>query len=243
MPWRNLFGTESPTEETIERYDEIAREYSSDWRGKLNVVELAQPTRFEELVGSPPRKILDVGCGTGKHSVYFAERGYDVYGIDRSVGMLGEALKNSAGLRISFAMGDMRSLSFPNEFFDGVWTVAAIAHLIPGDKRRFIQEAHRVLKRNGILCIGTHNLFSVKHLTRLAQFYLSYLARPNGRLIAKIQTVMAWAKMGYLFLDNRHWFYPGKGSLLKMLGETGFVVLENNSCFSKRLSICARKVG
>lgn len=240
--WYNPIKTESPTKETIERYDKIAREYSSDWRGKLDTVELVQPTRFEELIGLPPRKILDAGCGTGKHSVYFAERGYDVYGIDRSVGMLGEAVRNSTGLRINFAMGDMRSLSFPHSFFDGVWSVAAIAHLTPEDKRRFIQEADRVLKHNGILYIGTHNLFSVKHLTRLARSYLLYLARSNDQLSVKIKTVMTWAKMGYLFLDNRHWFYPVKSSLLKMLRETGFVVLENNPCFSKRLSIYARKV-
>jgi ubiquinone/menaquinone biosynthesis C-methylase UbiE len=197
---------------------------------------------FEKLVGSPPRKILDAGCGTGKHSIYFAGQGYDVYGIDKSSGMLREAVKNSVGLQINFAMGDIRSLSFPNDFFDGMWTVAAIAHLPPADKRKFIQEAHRVLKPNGILYVGTHNLFSAKHLTRLAKFYLSHLARSNDHLIVKVKTVVAWAKTGYLFLDNRHWFYPWKGSLLKMLREIGFIILENNSCFSKRLSVYARKV-
>lgn len=229
-------------EETVRRYDEIAREYSNDWRSQLEVTELIKLTKFEKLLGSPPRKILDVGCGTGKHSIYFAGHGYDVYGIDRSSGMLEEAVKNSAGLRINFAMEDMRSLSFPNDFFDGVWTVAAIAHLPPADKRKFIQETHRVLKPNGILYIGTHNLFSAKHLTRLAKFYLSHLVRPSDRLIARIKTVMGWAKIGYLFLDNRHWFYPRKSSLLKMIRETGFVVLTSNSCFSKRLSIYARRI-
>jgi len=230
------------TEETVRRYDEIAREYSNDWRSRLEVTELVKLTKFEKLVGSPPRKILDAGCGTGKHSIYFAGQGYDVYGIDKSSGMLREAVKNSVGLQINFAMGDIRSLSFPNDFFDGMWTVAAIAHLPPADKRKFIQEAHRVLKPNGILYVGTHNLFSAKHLTRLAKFYLSHLARSNDHLIVKVKTVVAWAKTGYLFLDNRHWFFPRKSSLLKMLRETGFVVLTSNSCFSKRLSIYAKKV-
>jgi ubiquinone/menaquinone biosynthesis C-methylase UbiE len=139
--------------ETVKRYDEIAEEYSGDWRGQIDVTEPIKPAKFEKLVGSSPRKILDAGCGTGKHSIYFAERGYDVYGIDRSSGMIGEAVKNSVGLKINFAMEDMRSLSFPNNFFDGMWTVAAITHLPLTDKRKFIQEAHRVLKPNGILYI------------------------------------------------------------------------------------------
>lgn len=234
-------NTNHLVEETVKRYDEIAEEYGSDWRGHLDATEPVKPAKFEKLVGSPPRKILDAGCGTGKHSIYFARQGYDVYGIDRSSGMMREAVKNSVGLQISFAMEDMRSLSFPNNFFDGMWTVAAISHLPPADKRKFIQEAHRVLKPNGILYIGAHNLFSKKHLTRLAKFYLSHLVQSNDHLIAKIKTVVAWTNSGYLFLDNRHWFYPWKGSLLKMLREIGFVVLESNSCFSKRLSIYARK--
>lgn len=240
--WCNFLKVEAPTEETVARYDQIAGEYGSDWRGRLDTIELAQPARFEELIGLPPRKILDAGCGTGKHSVYFAGRGYNVYGIDRSTGMLGEAVKNSAGIRIIFAIGDMRSLSFPNNFFDGVWSVAAIAHLTPENKRRFVQEAYRVLKNNGILYIGTHNLLSVKHLTRLTRFYLSHLVRSNDQLIVKIKTVITWARVGYLYLDKRHWFYPRNGSLLKLLRETGFVVLESNPRFAKRLSIYARKV-
>lgn len=241
MSWHNPLRTGSPTEETVKRYDEIARAYGSDWRGKLDAVELGQPARFEKLIGLPPRKILDAGCGTGKHSVYFAERGYAVYGIDRSSGMLREAVLNSVGLQINFAMEDMRSLSFPNNFFDGVWSVAAIAHLAPEDKRKFIQEVHRVLKNNGILYVGAHNLFSKKHLTRLAKFYLSHLVQSNDHLITKIKTVVAWVNNGYLFLDNRHWFYPWKGSLLKMLRETGFSILESNSNSSKRLRVFARK--
>lgn len=229
-------------EETIKRYNEIAEDYSSGWRGQLDATESAKSTKFEKLIGTPPRKILDVGCGTGKHSICFARRGFDVYGIDRSLGMLKEAIQNSIGLQINFTMEDMRSISFPNDFFDGIWTVAAIAHLPPTDKQKFIQEAYRVLRPNGILYIGAHNLLSRKHITRLIRCYLSYLLHSDDCFNAKLKTVATWMKTGYLFLDNRHWFYPWKGSLLKMLRETGFIVLESSSCFSKRLSIYARKV-
>jgi len=229
-------------EETIRRYDEIARDYSNDWRSYLQATEIIEPIKFKKILGSPPCKILDAGCGTGKHSIYFAECGYDVYGIDLSSKMLEEAIKKSTGLKIKFARGDIRSLNFPDDFFNGVWSVATIAHLVPTDKRIFIQEAYRVLKPNGIFYISTHNRFSRKHLIRMAKFYLSYLVRPSDHLIMRIKTVVVWVKTGYLFLDNRHWFYPTKSSLLKMLRETGFVVLASNSCFSKRLSIYAKKV-
>lgn len=229
-------------EETVRRYNEIAAEYGSDWRGKLDGTQLIQPEKFEKLIGLPPRRILDAGCGTGKHSVYFARRGYDVTGIDMSAGMIEEAAKNSTGLSINFALRDMRSLTFLSNFFDGVWTVAAIAHLTSEDKQGFIREAHRVLKRDGVFYISSQNLFSVKHLARLVKFYLRHLACSHGRLIDKIKTIVNWAKEGYLFLDERHWFFPKKSLLLRMLNEAGFTVVDSNSCFSNRLSVYARKV-
>lgn len=235
-------GVNHCVEETIKRYNEIAEEYSRDWRGQLNVAESVEPAKFENLVGLPPRKILDAGCGTGKHSLYFARQGYEIYGMDRSSGMLKEAVKRSPGFQMNFAIGDMRSLSFPNNSFDGVWTVAAIAHLAPMDQRRFIREAYRVLKAGGVLFIGAHNLFSAKHFARMMKFYLSHIVRSNDYLMAKAKTIMTWANTGYLFLDDRHWFYPWKGALLRMLRETGFVVLESTPCFSRRLSVYARKV-
>jgi len=243
MPnWENIRSGDLSIEETVRRYNEIATEYGSDWRGNLDAAQLIQPEKFEKLIGLPPRRILDAGCGTGKHSVYFAGRGYDVTGLDMSAGMIREAVKNLAGLKIIFVLGDMRSLTFPNNFFDGVWTVAALAHLTFKDKQRFIREAHRVLKHDGILYISSQNLFAVKHLTRLVKFYLRHLARSHDRLINKIKMIVSLAKEGYLFLDERHWFFPKKGPLLRMLDEAGFVVVDSNSRFSNRLSIYARKM-
>ena len=183
----NIRSGDLSIEETVRRYNEIATKYGSDWRGKLDATQLIQPERFEKLIGLPPCRILDTGCGTGKHSVYFAGRGYDVIGIDMSAGMMKEAAKNSTSLRINFVLGDMRSLTFPSDFFDGVWTVAAIAHLTSEDKQRFIREAHRVLKRDGVFYISSQNLFAVKHLTRLVKFYLRHLACSHDHLIDKIK--------------------------------------------------------
>jgi len=236
------FNTNHLIEETVRRYNEIATKYGSDWRGKLDATQLIQPEKFKKLIGLPPRRILDAGCGTGKHSVYFAGRGYDVIGIDMSAGMIEEAVKKSTGLRINFALGDMRSLTFPSNFFDGVWTVVAITHLTSEDKQRFIREAHRVLKRDGVFYISSQNLFAVKHLTRLVKFYLRHLACSHDSLINKIKMIVSWAKEGYLFLDERHWFFPKKSLLLRILNKAGFVVVDSNSHFSNKLSIYAKKM-
>jgi len=246
MRWQKTSRIEQWVRETTGRYDEIAENYNSDWRGKLDHAQLAQPKKFEAMVGSPPRKILDAGCGTGRHCRFFAGLGYDVYGVDRSAGMLRKAVENSMELEleINFAIGDIWSLSFTDNAFDGVWTVATISHLTPENKQKFLQEAHRVLKPGGILHIGVHNFLSITRLKRLSRFYLSYFVQSDDHLaakIGKIKEIVKWAIAGYVYLDERHWFYPRKSFLINMLRETGFVVLESNSRFSKRLSIYARK--
>lgn len=233
--------TEYAVKETTKRYDEIAEEYSNDWRGGHDTRQLKQLEKFEALIGSPPKKILDAGCGTGKDCIYFATHGYEVCGIDISSGMLKKAIENSKSLKINFAIGDIRLHPFPNNFFDGVWTVAAIVHLPPADKQKVIQEAYRVLMYGGILHVDAQNLYSMKRLVRLLQFYLPYLRCSNGCFMTKMKAIREWAKMGYVYLDNRHWFYPEKNSILRMLREAGFSILKSNCRFSKRLSVYAKK--
>jgi SAM-dependent methyltransferase len=59
----------------------------------------------------PGMQILDVGCGTGRHSVELARRGFDVTGIDLSEAMLAEAHKaaESAGAACRFIQCDVAS--------------------------------------------------------------------------------------------------------------------------------------
>jgi cyclopropane fatty-acyl-phospholipid synthase-like methyltransferase len=56
---------------------------------------------LEELKLPPGSHILDVGCGTGRHSVELAKRGYKVTGIDISSGMLSEAKKAAKKARVN----------------------------------------------------------------------------------------------------------------------------------------------
>ena len=65
--------------------------------------------------------ILDLGCGTGKHAVFFCEQGYIVHGIDLSKSMLEIAEQNRLGRenKLSFSQSDIQNL-FLNQKFDVV---------------------------------------------------------------------------------------------------------------------------
>jgi len=77
----------------------------------------------EYLPGS--KSILDLGCGTGKHDIELAAKGYNVTGIDKSVEMLTIAKKNINQLeeeianRLSYIDGDVRSIRL-NKYYDVV---------------------------------------------------------------------------------------------------------------------------
>jgi len=72
----------------------------------------------QELNYNKSLKILDVGCGTGRHSIELTRRGYAVTGIDYSETQLTSAREKSANenLKIDFQKHDARNLPFENEF-------------------------------------------------------------------------------------------------------------------------------
>lgn len=68
---------------------------------------------------APPAEVLDLACGTGRHSLVFAARGFAVTGLDYSAPFLREGRRNArkAGLRVRFVQGDMKDLGA--HFADG----------------------------------------------------------------------------------------------------------------------------
>src|SRR5919197_2959907 len=66
------------------------------------------------------RSVLDLGCGTGNHSVPLAERGYKVVGVDRSAQMLNVARQKASSQQLNgqatFYEGDIRNIQVEQSF-------------------------------------------------------------------------------------------------------------------------------
>jgi ubiquinone/menaquinone biosynthesis C-methylase UbiE len=113
-------------------------------------------------------RILDIGCGTGRHSVELAKRGHNVTGVDISESQLKRAKDKAEklGLDIDFRICDARELPFNSEFDLAIMICEGAFPLMETDEMNYLilQSASRSLKQGGKLIFTTLNgLFPLFH--------------------------------------------------------------------------------
>ena len=118
-------------------------------------------------------KILEIGAGTGRYSLYYASKGYDVTSIEyveHNLEILKSKITNE--MNIVAQQGDAVDLSrFEDNSFDVTLVLGPLYHLYEdADIRKAISEAIRVTKKDGIIMIayitsdGVFADWGVKHL-------------------------------------------------------------------------------
>jgi len=100
-----------------------------DYQGECDLVEEA----FRRF-GATPRTLLDVGCGTGKHLIELARRGYSTSGVDLSASMLDQARLSAAaelpeGRQPELLCGDARDFDYQRKFDVAIMMFAVIGYL------------------------------------------------------------------------------------------------------------------
>jgi SAM-dependent methyltransferase len=107
-------------------------------------------------------RLLDLGCGTGRHLEHFARQGWQVAGVDLSEPMLREASRrlSAAGLDARLYRADLLDLSFlqPGSF-DAVICMFSTLGMIqrPELRQRALCEAARCLRPGGVCAVHVHN--------------------------------------------------------------------------------------
>jgi 2-polyprenyl-3-methyl-5-hydroxy-6-metoxy-1,4-benzoquinol methylase len=98
------------------------------------------------------KRILDVGCGFGRDSKYFSEKGYDVLGVDASEEMI--KLAKTHAPKAAFLVQDMLALHLGDRKFDGIWCCASLLHIRKEDAPSVLKGLGDVLDDLGILFIS-----------------------------------------------------------------------------------------
>ncbi|MFH0952184.1 MAG: class I SAM-dependent methyltransferase [Patescibacteria group bacterium] len=101
------------------------------------------------------RKILDLGFGTGRHTIYLAQQGFTVFGVDTSQEGLNitEGRLKMEGLKASLSVHDAGSLPYGINFIDAIVSTYVIHHGSKEDINIYFKEIKRVLKRSGLLVL------------------------------------------------------------------------------------------
>ncbi len=150
---------EAMFENYANRYDQ--EEFTKGTRGECDFIE--QEAGYDRSVS-----ILDVGCGTGRHAIELAKRGYNVSGIDLSENQLKKAREKAdkAGVRIDFQVRDARNLPFKQEFDMAIMLCEGGFPLMETDEMNFeiLKSVTRSLKSSGKFIFTTLNgLFPLFH--------------------------------------------------------------------------------
>lgn len=169
----------------------------------------------------PWDKVLDSGCGSGRFFEVLKGKKVDYFGIDASEKLIAIAKKNYFGTGAKFQVADSLNLPFPANFFGAVYSISVLHHIPSREFRlRYLKEARRVLRQEGILVLRVWDFWKTKE---------------GLKLILKYGLLKLVGKKHFDFGDI---FLPWKNSEGKILAERYF------HCFTKReLENLAKEAG
>ena len=150
---------------TIDYYNNNAKNYF-DFTINANMqLQYDSFLKFVKRTG----KILDFGCGSGRDSLYFKNKGYDVTAIDGSEEMC-KLAREYTGL-------DVKCMDF-NDFhevnsYDGIWACGSLSHIEKKDMLDMLKRLRDALMQDGHIFIAMKRGFG-EEITQDGRFY-SYL--------------------------------------------------------------------
>lgn len=218
------------------QYDQFYAE--KNYGGECDLVEAA----VERYARYAPKTLLDVGCGTGGHSIEFARRGYSVTGVDQSQSMLSLAEKKSASSaaqqRPTWLCGDARDFDTGESFDLGIMMFAVVGYMTTNDDvLNCLRNIRRQLKSGALfLCDFWYgpSVLSVRPTDRVRVLHVP----PHGTVIRSASTTLdiehhladvtfkLWSLEGDRLIDQTtethrlRYFFPQEFAL--MLSVTGF---------------------
>lgn len=131
------------TKDTIDYYNSNAEVYASD---TINVDFSVAQNRFVSHIPSEGL-ILDFGCGSGRDTKFFKEKGFDVVAIDGSEELC-KIAEAHTGIKVKCML--FQELDEVNKY-DGVWACASILHLTREELKTVFQKMINSLKNDGII--------------------------------------------------------------------------------------------
>lgn len=133
---------------TLDYYETYAKDFFSQTIN-VDMQNVYQP--FLENLPKGKQAILDVGCGSGRDSIFFANQGFEVNAIDGSQNLI--VLAKQTDNRIDWqclTFDEIANQNWQNQF-TGVWACASLLHVPFDDLPKILNDLLSCLKPNGVL--------------------------------------------------------------------------------------------
>ncbi|MCW3980379.1 MAG: class I SAM-dependent methyltransferase [Candidatus Bathyarchaeota archaeon] len=215
-----------------------------------------------KLIG-PDGLILDLCCGTGRHSILLSKKGLDIVGLDLSRKLLKIAKKKQKdnNVAVSFIRGEMRHLPFRNGAFVATISMFTSYGYLPSAEEdlKSMKEVTRILQPNGLFLIDVANrehlieVFKKKDWGEFPDFFMlekRSLDTEQSSLHSRWILIDKKSRTERTFIHNlRLYSYQKLRSMLSKIGmriETVYGEYDHRQKFSEkstRLIILARRDG
>ena len=131
----------------MDEYKKVEEWYSENADNYAKKAAVLLRKQLKYFISLLPKNgmILDVGCGPGHDTEYFAKEGFEAIGIDFSPGMIAYAKKNrTAGVFKKMNMLEIDNF-YAKNYFDGIWSSSSITHLKKADIPRALNQIKKVI--------------------------------------------------------------------------------------------------
>lgn len=135
-------------------FDSIAHVYDDSMPEHVFAHYARKRVAFVQRLGARG-PLLDVGCGTGTLARHFREAGFEVMGLDLSVGMMRVMRAEND---VTGVCGNSYELPFPDDCFGVVICAAVLHHVVePGLVARTVRDMVRITRPGGHTVVWDHN--------------------------------------------------------------------------------------
>ena len=174
-----------PTESTLNYYQTNSESFIEN-TVNVDVNDLYRP--FLENIPSTG-KILDAGCGSGRDTKFFLEKGFNVVAFDNSLNIVRHAAEYTGQEVLLMSFEDIEF----KDNFDGIWACASVLHVPENNISTVLSKFADALKNEGILY--TSFKYGDNEQIRNGRFFADYTEERFDQLLAakpKLELIQYW---------------------------------------------------